>query len=54
MKKISLSGFNAVRMIAVAEREIAPGVEEVAVACLTELAIQLSMLHRVAAPFSGL
>jgi hypothetical protein len=53
MKKISIPGFNAVRMLAVAEREVAPGVEQAAVACLTELAIQLSMIRRVAAPASG-
>jgi hypothetical protein len=47
LKEISLVGFNAVRMLTAAEREIAPGVEEAAVACLTELAIQLSMLRRV-------
>jgi hypothetical protein len=50
LKKTSIPGFNAVRMLAVAEREIAPGVEEAAVACLTELAIQLSMIRRVAPP----
>jgi hypothetical protein len=50
LKEISAAGFDAVRTIAVPEREIAPGVEEAAVACLTELAIQLSMLRRVAPP----
>ena len=54
LKKISVDGFNAVRMLAVAEREIALGVEEAAVACLTELAIQLSMIRRVAPPASGI
>jgi hypothetical protein len=38
------------RVLTAAEREIAPDVEEAAVACLTELAIQLSMLRRVAPP----
>jgi hypothetical protein len=50
LKKISVDGFNAVRMLTVAEREIAPDVEEAAVACLEEVAIQLSMLRRVAPP----
>jgi hypothetical protein len=51
LKEISVAGFSAVRMLAVFEREIVPDVEEAAVACLTELAIQLSMLRRVAPPF---
>jgi hypothetical protein len=45
LKEISVDGFNAVRMLAVAEREIAPDAEEAAVACLEEVAIQLSMLR---------
>jgi hypothetical protein len=48
LKEVSVAGFNAVRLLTVAEREITPDVEDAAVACLEELAIQLLMLRRVA------